>query len=184
MAIATPARANLALIGIPEASITKMNGARAAESVREDREKILSLRKVFVNGPRYRASGAGAGSLGEVESLRCCVIVVGTRRLSLPVCDKPCPHGREIRNSERCMKETPERMGKQPPEQRNMVTCGNQKTCSLPGSNWRSSDDSWNPGSQLCMRPTLYRLSQGSLSLQAVLTGTASLGPAVTAPKR
>jgi len=49
--IAIPASANLALRGIPGASTTKINGARAVERVREDREKILSLRKVFVSGP-------------------------------------------------------------------------------------------------------------------------------------
>ena len=70
VAIATPARANLAPRGIPEASITKMNGARAVESAREDREKILSLRKVFVSGPWYATSGVVVGSLGEVETLR------------------------------------------------------------------------------------------------------------------
>ena len=56
--------------------MTKMNGARAVESVREDREKILSLRKVFVSGPWYTTSEAGAGSLGEVESLRYGISVV------------------------------------------------------------------------------------------------------------
>ena len=50
--------------------MTKMNGARAVESAREDREKILSLRKVFVSGPWYMSSEADAGSLGEVESFR------------------------------------------------------------------------------------------------------------------
>ena len=56
VAIATVARANLALRGMPEASMMKMNGARAVESIREDREKILSLRKVFVSGPWYATS--------------------------------------------------------------------------------------------------------------------------------
>ena len=105
MVIATPARANRALRGIPEASITKMNGARAAESVREDREKILSLRKVFVSGPWYATPGVGVDSFGEVERLRYCVITIGTRGLSLRVYGKPCPQGREMRNSERCINE-------------------------------------------------------------------------------
>ena len=35
--------------------------------------------------------------------------------------------------------------------------------CSLPGSNWRSSDCSWKTRLILTMRPTLYRLSQGSI---------------------
>ena len=77
VAIATPARANLALRGMPEASMTKMNGTRATESVREDREKILSLRKVFVSGPWYAISEVGVGSLGEVESPRYRVNTVG-----------------------------------------------------------------------------------------------------------
>lgn len=88
--IATPARANLAPRGMPEASITKMNGARAAESVREDKENILSLRKVFVSGPWYTTSGAGVGSLGEVEKLRYCVITIGIREFGLRVYRKPC----------------------------------------------------------------------------------------------
>ena len=58
--------------------MTKINGARAVESPREDREKILSLRKVFVSGPRYATSGAGVGLLDEVESLRYCVNTVGS----------------------------------------------------------------------------------------------------------
>ena len=37
--------------------------------------------------------------------------------------------------------------------------------CSLPGSNWRSSDCSWNTRLTRNMRPTLYRLSQGSISV-------------------
>ena len=49
--IAIPARANLAPRGMPEASMRKMHGARAVERVREERENILSLRKVFVSGP-------------------------------------------------------------------------------------------------------------------------------------
>jgi hypothetical protein len=68
--IATPARANLALRGIPEASMMKMHGARAVESVREDKEKILSLRKVFVSGPWYKTSGVDSGPLVGVERLR------------------------------------------------------------------------------------------------------------------
>ena len=155
---------------MPEASMTKMNGARAAESVREDSEKILSLRKVLVSGPRYATSEAGAGSFSEVERLRYCVSAVGSRGLDRHMYGKPCLQGRETGNSERCMKERPGEMGKRAPEQRMRYPdrdwqwhVMNQKYCSLPGSNWRSSDDSWNPGSQLCMRPTLYRLSQGSL---------------------
>jgi hypothetical protein len=70
--IATPARANLAVRGMLEASMTNINGTRTEESAKEDKEKILSLRKVFVSGPRYPTSGAGvdAGSLGEVDMLR------------------------------------------------------------------------------------------------------------------
>lgn len=68
--IAIPARANLAPRGIPEASMMKMSGASAVESVKEDRENILSLRKVFVSGPWYTTSGVGAGSVGEVDRLR------------------------------------------------------------------------------------------------------------------
>ena len=77
MVIATPARANLALRGMPEASMTNMNGARAVERVSEDREKILSLRKVFVSGPWYTTSGADVGSLAGVERLRYGVTAVG-----------------------------------------------------------------------------------------------------------
>ena len=109
MVIATPARANLALRGIPEASITKMNGARAAERVREDREKILSLRKVFVSGPWYTTSGVDVGSFGEAERRRYGVSTIGTRGLSLRVHGKPCTQGREMRNNERCiLSERPE----------------------------------------------------------------------------
>ena len=58
--------------------MTKMNGERAAESVREDREKIFSLRKVFVSGPLYTTSGVGVGSLGKVERLRYRVNTAGS----------------------------------------------------------------------------------------------------------
>ena len=85
-----------------------MNGARAVESVREDREKILSLRKVFVSGPWYATSGVGVGSFDVVERVRYCVITIGTRGLNLHVHGKPCPQGREMRNSERCINERPE----------------------------------------------------------------------------
>ena len=85
-----------------------MNGERAAESVREDREKILSLRKVFVSGPLYIASEVGVGSLGEVERLRYCVNIAGSWGPSLPMWGKPCLQGWEMRNSERCMEERPE----------------------------------------------------------------------------
>ena len=68
--IASPARANLALRGMPGASMTNINGARAVERVREDKEKILSLRKVFVSGPWYATSGVDAGPLGEIDSFR------------------------------------------------------------------------------------------------------------------
>ena len=78
VAIATPARANLALRGMPEASMTNMNGTRAEESAREDKEKILSLRNVFASGPLYATSGVDAGSLGEVERLRNRVDTVGS----------------------------------------------------------------------------------------------------------
>jgi hypothetical protein len=50
--------------------MTKMNGVRTVARVREDSEKILSLRKVFVSGPWYVTSEVDVGSLGEVESLR------------------------------------------------------------------------------------------------------------------
>ena len=119
-----------------------MNGARAAERVREDREKILSLRKVFVSGPLYTASGVEVGSLGEVERLRYCVIVGGIRRLNLPVYDKSCPQGREVRDSERCMEE---RMEKQTPEPRSKVTCENQKIASCQA---RTGDLRMAPGIQ------------------------------------
>jgi len=65
--------------------MTKMNGERAAESVREDREKILSLRKVFVSGPLYTTSEVGVGSLGEVERLRYRVNTGGSWGLNLPM---------------------------------------------------------------------------------------------------
>jgi hypothetical protein len=78
VAIATPARANLALRGMAAASMTNMNGTRAEESAREDKEKILSLRKVFVSGPLYATSGVAVGSLGEAERLRNRVDTVGS----------------------------------------------------------------------------------------------------------
>ena len=104
--IAIPARANLALRGIPEASMTKMNGARAAERVREDREKILSLRKVLVSGPRYATSGV------EVERFRNRVDTIGKLGLRLRMWDKPRPQGRETRSTKGCMEERPERRGR------------------------------------------------------------------------
>ena len=78
VAIATPARANLALRGMPEASMTNMNGTRAEESASDDKEKTFSLRNVFVSGPRYATSVVDAGSLGEVERLRNRVDTVGS----------------------------------------------------------------------------------------------------------
>jgi hypothetical protein len=48
----------------------KMHGVRAVERVREDKEKILSLRKVFVSGPWYKTSGVDSGPLGGVGRLR------------------------------------------------------------------------------------------------------------------
>ena len=77
-------------------------------------------------------------------------------------------------NSERCMDEKRERM--KVSERRSWRypdgAVSRIKKCSLPGSNWRSSDCSWNPGSQLRMRPTLYRLSQGSLDFQRFWAST------------
>ena len=95
--------------------MTKMNGARATERVREDREKILSLRKVFVSGPLYTTLEVGLVSLGDVERLRYRVDTAGSWGLNLPKWGKPRLHGREICNSERCMEERPERTGRQAP---------------------------------------------------------------------
>ena len=95
--------------------MTKMNGERTTESVSEDKEKILSLRKVFVSGPWYTTSEVGVGLLGEVERLRYCVNATGIWELNLPMWGKPCLQGWEIRNSERCMEEGPKRMSKQAP---------------------------------------------------------------------
>ena len=108
MVIATPARANLALRGMPGASMAKMNGVRAAERVREDKEKILSLRKVLVSGPWYTTSEVDVGSFGGVERLRYRINTAGNGGLSLRICGRAWPQGREIRNSERCMEERPE----------------------------------------------------------------------------
>ena len=83
--------------------MTKMNGARAVESAREDRENILSLRKVFVRGPWYMNSEVDVGSLDEVESSRHRIDPVESRGPSHRMCDKPCPQGRGIRNGIRCM---------------------------------------------------------------------------------
>ena len=60
---------------------------------------------------------------------------------------------------------------------------GGKSKCSLPGSNWRSSDCSWNSRLMWSMRPTLYQLSQGSHLLGSCcdcsISFDAPVGPAV-----